>query len=622
MAGLEKADPVGRAGLRASLMRQTQRIVPVVVIVRDEGAYLDAISSWEGPVRFPILFDDGTVQARENIGRFVRKFKPEQVLEHQSRNTQSFAPTRAGREVQIHKAYALALKDHSGSWEETFDELHADGVYSPGVVVTDANDKAWAGALALAAGRIQQLVFVQDVQQPRAKNLTPEQGDLLETTIEQAVESKKLRWREIGDEVDAITLALNISTRIKTGAKARDSVAITDRIGRMDRDGSGARWAYAGQIIGTTEQCVYQAMCALFLEIDSAFLWDGYTDKKPWVDYDMTATARELASANLSVEVHDMPNYKIDHWRMRMLRAVDASLVMINSKGSQTRFDLPHGPAWPGDLPVFRHPVMIHMVHSFSMQTPTSERTIGGRLLARGVYAYAGSVDEPYLNAFVPSPLIARRLVGSMNFGVAVRYDNGKVWKIAVLGDPLITTGVAGARLGITIDNKDFVDLKERVSERVKEQDFEGAISDLVMLGRDHDAARLAKALMADRPEVFTGRCALAAIPALFRDWNSEEVVSAFERLEPEDRLSLRMQDFLWFSSRALLARKQDYRVEALLRANLRAGQELGDAEELARFIRRRSVPDAVAVLESLRITLSEGQRTMLDRAIKRIREN
>ncbi|MBL4590330.1 MAG: hypothetical protein JKY96_00065 [Phycisphaerales bacterium] len=335
----------------------------------------------------------------------------------------------------------------------------------------------------------------------------------------------------------------------------------------------------------------------------------------------MTATSRELARAGINAELHDMPNYKINNWRQRMLRPVDTSLILINSKGSQTRFDLPHGPGWPGDLPILTQPTVIHMVHSFSMQTPTNEGTIGGRLLARGVYAYAGSVDEPYLNAFVPSPLIARRLVGSMNFGVAVRYDDGNVWKIAVLGDPLITLGTAGSRLELSMNIVEFVDISERVSVRVKSNDFAGAISDLVMLGRDHDAARLAKALMSDRPEVFTTQCARAAIPALFRDWNSTEVLDAFERLSIEDRNSLLLQDILWFSGRALLARKQDLRVEALLRANLRRAQELGDAEELAMFIRRRSIPDSVAVLESLRITMTaENQRAAIDAAIKRVR--
>ncbi|MBL4590331.1 MAG: hypothetical protein JKY96_00070, partial [Phycisphaerales bacterium] len=276
---IEKADPVRRAGLRASLIRQTQRILPVVVIVKNDGDYLQAIASWEGPMRFPILIDDGTAQARENIARFVRKFKPEKVLEYTPKDAQGFAPTREGREVQINKAFGRALNDRSVSWEVAFEELRKNDVYSPGIVVTDANDPAWAAALALAAGRIQPLLYVSDVQTPRAKDLTPAQGDALEVEIERAVESKRFRWREIGDEIDTITLALNISTRIKTGAKARDSVATSDRIGRTDGGGSGVRWAYAGQIIGTTEGCVYQAMCALFLEIDSAFLWDGYTDK-------------------------------------------------------------------------------------------------------------------------------------------------------------------------------------------------------------------------------------------------------------------------------------------------------------------------------------------------------
>lgn len=621
IGAIEQAEPMRRAGLKASLMRQTQQIIPVVVVVSDTGSYLSAIESWEGPVRFPVLFDDGTDRAREDIARFVRGFRPEKVLVYAADNHDTLGEDSQERKQQIETALARALGDSVADWRTAMAALRKNGLFSPGIVVTDPLDDGWAAALALSAGRVQPMVFVDQPLELGDRDLSVERADGLELEIERAADATGMAWKTIGDDIDTVTLALNIGTRIDTGSGARDSLATTDRIGRMDSNGAGDRWAFSGQLIGPTSSTVYQAMCALFLEVGNAFLWDGYTNKEPWSQYDMTETQRQLAEFGIESELNDQPAYNLDHWRRRMTRPVDAGLILINSKGSSRRFDLPGGGASSGDVPIFERPAVIHMVHSFSMQKPTAGWTIGGRLMQRGVYAYAGSVDEPYLNAFVPTPMIARRLGGNIAFASAVRYDDGKVWKIAVLGDPLITLGPAGTRTAMPEMNDEFVDIDTRAGERVKAGDFGGAIEDLVMVGRDRDAARLAAALMKDRPGAFTSDAARAAIPACYRVGEHASVVDAFERLNTQDRESDAIRDVLWASGRALLLRGSDPRVEALLRSALREKLEISDAEELAGFLRRRSVDDAVALMESLRIRFtSESERSNLDRAIARVR--
>jgi len=621
IGAIEQAEPMRRAGLKASLMRQTQQIIPVVVVVSDAGSYLSAIESWEGPVRFPVLFDDGTDRAREDIARFVRGFKPEKVLVYAADNHDALSDDPEERKQQIDTALARALGDSVADWRNAMAALRKNGLFSPGIVVTDPLDDGWAAALALSAGRVQPMVFVDQPLELGDRDLSVERAEGLELEIERAADATGMSWKTIGDDLDAVTLALNIGTRIDTGSGARDSLATTDRIGRMDSNGAGDRWAFSGQLIGPTSSTVYQAMCSLFLEIDNAFLWDGYANTEPWSQYDMTATQRQLAEFGIESELNDQPAYNLDKWRRRMTRPVDAGLILINSKGSSRRFDLPGGGASSGDVPILERPAVIHMVHSFSMQKPTAIWTIGGRLMQRGVYAYAGSVDEPYLNAFVPTPMIARRLGGNIAFASAVRYDDGKVWKIAVLGDPLITVGPAGTRTAMPAMNDEFVDVDARAGERVKAGDFGGAIEDLVAVGRDKDAARLAAALMKDRPGAFTSDAARAVIPACYRVGEHASVIDAFERLDSSDRESDALRDVLWASGRALMLRGSDPRVEALLRSALRHKLEISDAEELAGFLRRRSVDDAVALMESLRIRFtSESERSNLDRAIARVR--
>ncbi len=629
---------IRRAGLKAGVLRQMQVIVPVVVVVKDANGYLQAIANWEKTVRFPVLWDDGTVQSREDIARFVRAFKPERVLELGSGS--GTGPSWVGDRLKKQEVFAQvlgkAVDEQKSDWKMTFDALAQEGVVSPGIVVTDVNDSAWPGALALAAGRFQPIVFVEkpsSVYQP----MSIADADALERAIERAARSTGRSWEDIGDDIDAITLAVNTGTMIKSGSGVRDRLATTDRIGRMGSNGAGKRWAWCGQIIGDQSRSVYQAMCALFLSIDNAFVWDGYSNAQPWAKYDGTQAAKALESAGLIVELNDQPRNTLRDWKFRMVKPVGESLgeggssglFLMNSKGASNVFDLPgvvDGQGKPGHMPMLAVPMAVHLVHSFSLQYPMNRDTVGGRLLERGVFVYAGSVDEPFLEGFVPTPAVAHRLAGSVAFAAAVRFDQSQVWKITVLGDPLVTIGPSGRRVDGQVKFAGAADLEQRYKDRLRGDDFRGAIEDLVMLGRDEAVARIAMALMKDKPQAFEPEVALASIPSLFRVGEYGSLVDAYERLSAMGQIEPLMQDLLWLASPYLLTRSSSdgvghSQIEGLLRANLRSKQKIQDAEDLAMHLRKRSLGSAVGVLEALRPTLNENQLKQLDRAIARVRK-
>ena len=646
-ARIDEVEPVRRAGLRAALLRQVQMTLPFVVLVDDAPSYLYAISQWEAMVRFPVLWDDGSVESREHIARFVRAYRPEKVLRLEDDNDWAFGGSREERAAAIERSFAKALDENHDDWRDTIKAINDQGVVSPGVVLTDPGDDAWPAALALAAGRFQPIGFMTkpaNVWKP----LEPEAADLIEREAERLAKSTGRSWDALGDEIDAITVVMNTGTQIKTGGSVRSRLATSDRVGRREHNGAGERWAWCGQIIGNESRSTYQAMCSLFLELDQAFIWDGYNSTPPWVDYDGTKAASVLEEAGLRVELNDQPKHGIDYWYNRMVNPIadregeagSALLMLMNSKGSSTRFDLP-GPiaeeGRPGDLPILELPAALHIVHSFSLQQPMNPRTVGGRLLERGVYAYAGSVDEPYLSGFVPTPAIAQRLAAGVAFGTAIRWFDGDVqasgfdpsraWKIAVLGDPLTTLGSAGRRTQAELLIDSLVDLDLQSKQRLKDGEFEGALEDLVLLGRDKDAARLAKALMSDQPASFTPGMALMALPVLQRAGEFVAMVDCYDRLDRDGRQNELMQDLLWLVSPYLLARGELNdasllaRVEALLRTNLRNGQKIRDAERLAMHLRSRSLGDALGVLEGLRAELNENQTQMLDKAIDRVKK-
>jgi hypothetical protein len=90
---------------------------------------------------------------------------------------------------------------------------------------------------------------------------------------------------------------------------------------------------------------------------------------------------------------------------------------------------------------VLSKPLALHMIHSFSLQQPDSVETLGGRWLQSGVYAYIGSVHEPYLPAFVPPLQVLERMVNAVPFVVAARQWDGPFsmpWRINTIGDPLM----------------------------------------------------------------------------------------------------------------------------------------------------------------------------------------
>ncbi len=632
---INEADPILQAGLKAGLLRQAQQSLPFVVIVDNPGSYLYAISQWESMIRFPILWDDGSVESREHIARFVRAYKPDRVLKLDERNGWVLPRDFEERSSQIDRALGMALSEQASDWRPVLESIREQGIVSPGIVLTDPSEQAWAGGLALAAGRFQPIAYMERPARIHAQ-LDPEQATQIEVQFELLARSTGSTWNTLGDEIDAITLAMNTGTQIKTGAGPRDRLALTDRLGRRDHSGNGQRWAYCGQLIGNESQSVYRAMCALFLEIDQSFIWDGYPADQPWGMYDGTEAGKSLEEMGFEVELHDLPRNGIDHWYLRQVRPIGTAdmspgssmLILMNTKGTAHRFDLEGGrqeETYAGDLPMMQVPGVMHIVHSFSAQRPFARGTIAGRMLERGVYAYAGSVDEPYLNGFVPTPEVARRFVAGVPFAASVRFTERDSWKITVLGDPLITAGGAGRRIEASLDIDSLIDLNDRVKDRIKENDFAGAIGDLVLLGRDEDAARLATALLKERPEDFSPDAAMIAMPALQRTGEFTAMVDCFEHLDTSGRKNGIMQDLLWLVSPYVLARAENdpslrARVEALLRSSLRSSQKINDAERVAMQLRRTSLSSALSVLESLRADLTENQRRELDNAIARVK--
>lgn len=593
-----------RAGARAHRIREAQRVAGTVVIVDSPELAAEAMRGWRGLMRYPVLIDDGSVLAAENISRFVRAFGPDLVVRLTPPESPPWSDDLEERAVKIIGMLGGTVQGETPITDVTgyLNRLRELGIGPQGVVAMDPLDPAWIGGFALAVGRAQIITFIKSDGRVNGR-MTGDSMRALSSSIQAQLDRVGAKWAGLGDEIDAVTITANLPLRVGLGVDGEDEKALTDLVGRH-RGGIGNRWAWAGAIFGDSQTAIYRAMCGLFLAADSAWLFDGYGRGDPWDLYDATSAARTLEEAGIKAEVHDLPANRVRDWRRAVSGGIDTGLIFVNSKGTVGFFQLGDGKAYPGDTPLLGTPAAMHIVHSWSARVPGSARSVAGRWLEHGVYAYYGSIDEPYLSAFVPTPKLVNRLLVGFPFGVAVRIDAGPPWKLNVLGDPLITFkagSTAGNRLTQHVPVEPSEDLADTASAALKAGDYAAGMREMLLAGRDEDVARLARALINQRPDSVTNQIARVAIMPLYRTGHYDSMAKAYAMLSPDDQRVLIFQDALWQAGRAVLDRGPSTLFEGLLGRNLRPGQMDIDAIEVAQRIARRvGAAEAVAYLEGV----------------------
>ncbi len=599
---------------RLAKAHTASRVLPHVVIVRDAQSFLDAVASWTPVLRFPVLIDDGTPDAAEEIARFVRGFGPQSIVTWKSPAADASAVTftNVTREhliATVAKSWDIA---EDTTQERMIELWRSADAAPPGVVAIDLADPAWTAGLALAAGRGQPMVFVKSISAING-SLTIDDADNLAKQIEDSAQALGLRWNTLGDEIETITLAFACAARIDRPSPAkpaeREFIATTDRIGRI---GTGTqqpeRWAWASQIFGSSRTANYQAMCGMFLSPRSAWLFDGYRNEGAFGAYDLTKAGDALRAARMSVEVIDWPDAGAAEWRARAARPVQGQILMVNTMGNSDFFDLSPGRCIPADLPLLDQPAAVHFIHSWSALFPALPSQLLGRWFERGVFFYYGSVHEPFLGAFLQPEKIAARINVGAPWSAALRYDNGEPWKLAAFGDPLFTSAnslVRGVE-PLPLENTQAVDANLR--DDLKGEKYEDALRALVLAGRDTDLARLAGPMLRDKADKLTPAAAELLILPLFRQQRADDLVAAFHLLDKPRLNRLALQDALWHTAYPRLASASE-RLVNLLRISRREDSLARDTAWAALAISQRKGREAAdAFLVSARETMTPEQ--------------
>lgn len=544
--------PAQRLGLRIENTRRQIPVAPAVVLVADQTEFLQALAQWSLAARYPVLIDDGTPEAAEDIARFVRAFEPETVIRWSAQR-----PAQSGDEPSPE---GLADRVIASAWRRSPEDDPAptaaeafEGVSltPPGVVVSHPEDPAWPAAVALAAAHGQILVDVDPPHGHVGRFLNPRDLDDLRLSIFNAIDEHGLNALVLGDDIDALTIALDMPSKMRIGPEnSRTILATTDVLPRRP---SGQRWAWAGQLFGSSPEAVYDAMCSIFLRPERAFFFDGY-ERGFAPPYVVTQANELLARAGITSDVEHARQADAHRWRTLTERGIDAHLIAVNTKGRAKDFEIKAAFMRTDDVPILHEPAFVHFIHSFSLQSPHDPTTVGRRWLDHGAFAYYGSADEPMLSAFVPPDQLSRRLAGAMPASAAARIDNAKPWKLNFFGDPLwLAIGSDPPKAddalrpaGTPLTDELNASLKPDEGPR----DFARGVRALVLLGRDEHAARLAQGLLAAEDQPLPEAAAFTAMLAAFRHGDRELVADLFERLPADLRSRDTPRVVLWHALR------------------------------------------------------------------------
>ena len=416
-----------------------RQVVDQVCLVPDLPTLLAAVATWDRAHWFPVLIDEP-----ESNLRFIKAFRPARVV----RMPAVAAPMPGGRTWEA-AVEAVASSRKPGADDPIDAGL---GPTPPGVVLSNPESGALAGAVALAAGRFQPLLRWKP---PIETKSVPKREDVLPSLLidlERTLGAEVPNYGRLGDDCDFLTIAGDYPDRYEVNdGDQPGAYALDDLIGRRLDDAT--RWAFVGRILGGPSESCYSAMCALFLQPESALLFDGYAGRKgEWAPYGLKPAA-EILRGRLDATLLDAASdVDLEGWRNAFAAPHRYGFVLANSSGGPNKFRLADKTAGlTADVPI-GPPVFVSMIHSFSAARPEDVATIAGRWRANGAYLYLGSINEPYLQSFRAPALLVNLLTRGVPVAAAARKllnedVFGKPWRLIVLGDPLYRLDPEAARV-------------------------------------------------------------------------------------------------------------------------------------------------------------------------------
>lgn len=565
-------------GMRAAALERSWPIVDQVVLVPDARTYLDELSRWSEKARWPVLIEDDVYAPL-----FVRGFKPARVIRRAS--VGAMPEVRIEREKLIATSAAEAISDGA---VDVIAACAARGFAPPMVILANADDPAWTAAAALAAGRGAPIHWTSDDFGRVNDKMNAATFARLANELEKAADRTGLPWQGLGDAVDAFAICREIAWKCDPDLPDELKVNIPGgpfptapgqpvaTLNTLGRHRDGMWWSVGSGIVGSEVRSAYVAMASLFAPRQSAWLFHTYDAGQGWNDYDTAGAVAPLESQGMVVQSWGRDQSNLDGWRRILMGGFGSDVLFVNSHGIATQFGLAAGgTATARDVPVFDRPPMVHFLHSFSLEFPSSDDCIGGGFLDAGAYAYFGSVYEPLLMAFIPPTLLAQRADAMIPFAIAARQFEGPLarpWRTMSYGDPLAllasTKKIGVKRIAPSEDTA--ASLRDEAVVMLKEwkeskdpAKFAEAIKALELAGEDERVRQAWKIGIGTDGATESARAGASyALGALFRARDLEGFAVAYAMTSKPSRTARQM---LWQLAIPRLALLQDPRLVALL---------------------------------------------------------
>ena len=551
-------------GLRVAGVEAKIPTLDRVVLVKDEASFLDEISHWRLEARWPVLIEDDIFAPQ-----FIRAFKPAQVLRRieKAPNVDDPAALKAAISNAVSSAWNASAPNMP-----PLSAITAQTYTPPGIAIMDTSDPAWVAGVALAAGRGLVPFFIEGNFGGVNDQLSSDQFSDLSKQVEQAFVATGLPYANLGDALDGLALCrttaqkttIDVPANIRPSGGGMPEIKSTDPVATTDalcRNADGSRYAFCGSIFGTSRYCAYAAMSSLFLSRPSIGAFSGYQSAN-FSAYDFTDLAVKLPPLGFTTTLWSGPKGHMADWRKMLAQGFSSDVLFVNSSGNSDFFDIGNPGSVPiqergapGDVPILSRPLALHMIHSWSLTSPSAHESIGGRWLESGVYAYVGSVFEPFLPAFSPPAEVLSRCVNYVPFLIASRVWTGPFalpWRVATLGDPFMLIQAPNSLVlpprkapppPVPGQEDVLVNCKKLLAQSKDDKDGGTSIAamrELIQCGQDKISAQF---WMTCAAKSFAPRLSALALEPLFRQRNADQFLVAY-RMVPEP--TARDKDMLW----------------------------------------------------------------------------
>jgi len=426
----------------------------VVYLVPDLPTFVYYLSTWDGDKRFPIF-----MVRNKYFEKFVRAYQADAIVTAKARKLR-----KVDEEVMRAAVYASWGKETIADLPRGVprgkaglkERLGRLGGKPRGIVLTEVDAPQGGAGLALAAGHRQLLDFLPVPSSVRRMKPSPpesgvsfEEKEEIRKRVTKTIEGWGYRYEELGDDIDYITLALDLPIAYigsAAGGAGKQKLCLDDGINRLTPDGSapssrkgeegkGHRYAFVGRLLEAEEgMALYQAMCSIFLGTSKALYFDRWPER--W------GLRAQEGWWVMQTKVNSVLVKKDESSLARWKRAVGSlnpyGFVHVSSAGNAREW----GDGKVSDIPE-SVPTIVYFAHSFSASDPYDETTIAGQWLRAGAYVYYGAISEPYAQSFDMPRSVAVAAVGGEPLGKAFQAKEmlptrfSFPWKQVYIGDPL-----------------------------------------------------------------------------------------------------------------------------------------------------------------------------------------